>query len=106
MSAADLSLLKAVLERIATPGKWTQGASARTWLGTATMAHAPEAARWCLSGACRAEKPVRHANADRLATLLGFSTTLRMIQWNDAPTRTHAEVLSRIEDAIKRLEGE
>ena len=38
-----------------------------------------------------------------LTALLGFENTSEMEAWNDAPERTHVEVLERLDEAIRRL---
>ena len=36
---------------------------------------------------------------------LGFSTMSALIAWNDAPERTHTDVIARLDEAINKLEG-
>ena len=41
----------------------------------------------------------------RTCSLLGFTDPIEAWKWNDAPERTHAEVLQRFDEAIARLEA-
>lgn len=41
---------------------------------------------------------------EEIAALFGFATWSQVFTWNDAPERTHAEVLARFDEAIVKLE--
>ena len=96
-----LELLRAVRARLSCPKAWTQEANARDKDGWPTVISDPYACSWCLSGAAHKANESSGA-ADRLAKLLGFSTALRMVQWNDVFGRTHLGVIVRLDAAIER----
>jgi len=101
-----LEILKAARELLAVPERWTKGSGARNALGNPVSAYSLDPACFCMSGAIAhitgaenysLSKDVRNALNFRLWSVLHI--------WNDAPERTHAEVLARFDEAIARLEG-
>lgn len=95
-NAEFVTKLKRMRKLLAKPEAWTQGRSARTAGGNDTFARAKDAACWCLLGAAlRVEL--------REATFVGPSGSVCMVTWNDAPERTHAEVLACIDNSIRDL---
>jgi hypothetical protein len=113
---ADLRALRALL---ATPERWTQMADARDANGEETGIYGHAATSWCLfGGGCRVtstQDPWRsRARLEKLWGALGLAEMLfdwepgwpkDLSCWNDAPERTHAEVLALIDDAISRVEA-
>jgi hypothetical protein len=106
MSAAQI--LRAARERITVPKRWTQKAMARDADGKPLYWwNGPHAACWCPSAAMLLLDPYDHHS---------FSTAVRLFRqaigganiglWNDAPGRTHAEVLDAFDRAIALAEAE
>ncbi len=88
---ADLEAARALID---TPEKWHQG-SLRDYTANGV------AFRWCAVGACRqvteSFEIARYIAAKRaLSHILGGTVW----EWNDAPERTHAEVLELFDKAI------
>ena len=108
---STLEELKAVRELLSDPEHWTRGAFARDAQGGEISPASPEAACWCIGGAAMymasepgwdfiqlldASLPVLRAVGDVIGcTDVGF-----IGDWQDAPDRTHAEVLDALDRAI------
>jgi hypothetical protein len=119
MTATDTGLLadlRALHELLAEPERWTRFVSARDEDGREAGIHAPCAASWCFYGGMSRVVSTQDARRsyDRFSALWGvLDPILRqtgweagaedLIGWNDAPERTHAEVLALIDDAISRV---
>ena len=107
-----LECLKAVRERLAVPEQWTQGEYARDEMGVSIGSCCYDAQRWCLLGAVFRESEGLDADSnadsealDLLQEAVG-SKGKGLAEWQDAPERTHAEVLAVIDAAIERAGGE
>lgn len=107
MTPAALSLARRVRELLSEPGRWTQGAKARTATGAECLALNPSAACWCLLGAMVKCAPGRtdEVRADLTRALYskvywslpyGFFT-----EWHDNPKTTHADVLALLDRVIE-----
>ena len=100
---AGKALLLAVCERLADEARWTKGFAARDAAGDPTQCEKPDAACFCIVGAFWRESAklndIRASNA--FAVRLGFGDWETLAEWNDAPERTHAEVLARLDAAIE-----
>jgi hypothetical protein len=82
-----------VYELLATPDKWTKGHLATDDMGDSVGEYSPSACRWCLIGAvfkCYGN----FAERDPIVAAINRKTGPFPSQWNDAPERTHAEVLA------------
>ncbi|MGI4744926.1 MAG: DUF6197 family protein [Janthinobacterium lividum] len=90
-------VLDAAADLLTSEGAWTQGAQARRADGKQVMADGPNAVCWCLIGATEAADPEYFGtDADRvLYHLLGVD----IVEWNDAPGRTQAEVVAKLREA-------
>jgi len=98
-------ILRAAREIISVPERWTQGASALSGRGNVVNARSPSAKCWCSFGAIdkagsRSIAKLRTAEGILRAALKAES----IILWNDAPERTHAEVLAAFDQAITLAE--
>ncbi len=85
-------------ELIATPDRWTKGAFARTEAGAIVPPDRPVAACWCAIGALRrvtGDTGYRGAFVE-----LQSAADYDLPHWNDAPERTHDEVLAAFDRAI------
>lgn len=83
--------------------RWTQEAFGRDDNGASVpIDDLHDAICCCLTGACYR----MGVSPDVLAAALGFDgKVLAMECWNDEPERVFAEVVERLADARKRLEG-
>lgn len=103
-----IDILCAARARIADPARWTQGACARDDEGEACVSVSTHARSWCAVGAISYEGELAYARMG----LEGSSIALQMLRtligddvmnWNDAPERTHAEVIAAFDQAIADL---
>ncbi len=86
-----------VAELLEKPEAWTQGASAKNSDGMRTGVSAESAVCWCVLGAiwkCYVYDSLSEKMRDKLAELVGD-----IVKFNDAPGRTHAEVLEAVRKA-------
>ena len=107
MSTVDL--LKAARARIERPEAWTQVESARDASGHPVGSTRADAVCWCILGALSYAgaagalgddgPPLRELRATLGGDLVSIS------EWNDAPDRTHAEVIDLFDRTIARLES-
>lgn len=101
-----LEILKAARKLLSKSEQWTQGHAARSRQGRPVSYMDADAVCFCSWGAIGHESPTT-ADRDETVQALGYSPyhTPQLFDWNDAPGRTHAEVLARFDEAIKRLEA-
>lgn len=102
-----LGILKGAREILASPNRWTTGIGARDRYGEKTGFDEKSACRWCLWGAlCRAAGRMLSDEIDvAILDALGFKYGTDIFEWNDAPNRTHAEVLAKLDAAIASEEA-
>jgi len=103
-----LPLLRAVRARLADEARWTKGDYSRDANGIGHWATYPEAVCWCIAGArdVAVNDGSRDASRhDAFAQSLGFANGQELIDWNDAPDRTHADIIARLDEAIEREEN-
>lgn len=82
-----------VHELLARPEAWTKGAVARDASGIEVDFNSPSACQWCLMGAVVKCYPGEvRSNLWRL----GAARNGAIQDWNDLPSRTHAEVLALV----------
>jgi hypothetical protein len=99
-------ILIAARAKIEAPERWTQGAYAKTAKRNKADPNSPRATCWCILGAVAAvtgDNPNRpdRAISSGLAAAAGVDAYNEcVIEWNDAPGRTHAEVLAAFDRAI------
>jgi len=84
-----------MFELLEKPVSWTQGTPARDQIGCPVSCIAKDAVCWCLIGAAylayaETDRPLYDAILLRIRETCGEAIG----KWNDAPERTHAEVLS------------
>jgi hypothetical protein len=111
-----LEALRKVRDLLAVPERWTKEADARDAEGRESDENlfiyegvSFVATCWCLSGAVHLVAPGAHLMAEFSRTLGvppdgGSLGRCSVVDWNDAPERTHADVLKLIDDTIVRLE--
>ena len=100
-----LEILKSARELLSVPERWTKGVSAKDKAGFFIDRKSEAAHSFCVVGA------IGRSNIDYDSFDLACDH-LRSVQpmvsslanWNDAPERTHAEVLARFDEAIAKLE--
>ena len=94
-------LLRDVRALIADPDRWAMGCAARDAQGQAVMPERPEAVRFSAFGAPVRLAPAAHEIRDRAAEALNAAVGPEGWNWwEDAPGRTHAEVLAALDRAI------
>ena len=105
-----LDVLKAARELISVPERWTQGHFARDASGNLVNSSNPAAVCWCVYGATMAAArrvgttTEGAAEADRALEETFGGDDLDI--WNDAPGRTHAEVLDLFDRTIAWIEAQ
>jgi hypothetical protein len=92
--------LQAVYALIERPEAWIQQRYAADSDGAPVPEDSPKAKRWCLHGACIRVGIVD--DYDKKADALGLGRNASIAGFNDAPERTHAEVLALLRSAIDR----
>lgn len=89
-----------VAELLESPERWCQGMNAQNAAGQYALVRSHDACRWCLRGAVALiygdEMNVAWA---KLKEAIGVAPGDSLIPWNDAPERTHAEVLAAVRKA-------
>jgi hypothetical protein len=102
-------ILIAARAKIEAPERWTHGAYARDAAGRKVEPTCPDAVRWCVRGAIDASTE-QHSNKRPSSVLFSQAVAgygaLYIPIWNDAPNRTHAEVLAAFDRAIAAAELE
>lgn len=103
-----VEILTAAKARIDTPKTWTKRAGARDTAGNIVDSYDPTAVCYCSVGAIYAVGDYSYGQRVRALSLLGRATGPLIgdgvVVWNDAPTRTHAEVMAAFTKAIKLAE--
>lgn len=100
-----IEILKKARELLSDPARWCQNVSARSLEGKAVGYAAPTAFSFCMFGAIWNSAPRLSLIPDeKVAAVFGLAAD-DLVEWNDAPERTHAEVLQRFDEAIARLEA-
>lgn len=98
-AAADLRAAQAL---ISTHEKWTKHYGARDQAGANVDVDSRDAVCWCMAGAVyRITKKFDSPAAICLRAVVGPISV-----WNDAPSRTHVEVMGAFERAIAFAESE
>jgi len=99
-------VLRAAREKIERPEAWTKGCGAVTASGAVVFPTSEFAARWCAVGSIDAvtDGDLRANVAARAALRALTMKYISTIFWNDAPERTHAEVLAVFDAAIADAE--
>ena len=99
-----LEILKAARELLAVPERWTKGVGARDSKGIAVDWDDDSVYCRCayiaISTVCGGQRPKEYSAFGAL----GFRRGHDLFTWNDAPERTHAEVLARFDTAIAKLQ--
>lgn len=103
-----LQLLKKARALLAKPKAWIQGSEARTANGTSVCATTRGAIRFCALGALyKAEGVNPMDSGDRDVARWALRRAVKndhLVSWNDAPRRTHAQILKGFDKAIASLE--
>ena len=108
MSKSPAEILRAARKLIERPQSWTQEVYARKADGEECGWDSPQACRRCMEGAIF----VAYDHAERFTQMEVLKVTSDacdgndIAQWNDAPDRTHAEVLVAFDHAIALAEAE
>lgn len=102
-----LDILRGTRELLATPERWTQGVTARDADGQPIPPNCEGAVSFCLVGGVR--KTCGLFGVYKWRYVLAIEETLGITSlgsWNDEPERTHAEILSALDQTIEGLESE
>jgi len=106
-----LRILKRAARILSKPEAWTKKAEARTETGKEIFYDSNRAVCFCSMGAIwRARKDILGTqDCDDDYSVLrkvvkGAHTGIGIVDWNDAPERTHAEVLAAFQEAIAQRE--
>ena len=101
VTQALISDIDQVIERIASPSAWCQGASAMDALGSWVSPNSPKATRWCLTGAMQREvkDPVRRMT---LTHAVQSVTASGLADYNDHST--HEEVQGALRKTRDQLQ--
>ena len=99
----DHHALQRARDLLAKPASWTQGAAFRNKHGLPVAVYGrPAACKFAVSRSLRGALHVAEAGPNAIGLVLYVIhdySTLR--EWNDAPGRTHAEVLDVLDRAIR-----
>ena len=91
------------------PEDWTQGTAARDDYGDPVEACHMGACKWCATGALIVAMNVHGVNINHARPLVRSllaqigNTYASIVEWNDAPGRTHAGVLAIFDNAIAAM---
>jgi hypothetical protein len=99
-----LEFLRAWRMQIDTPEKWTRGCAARLANDTSCHWRNEAATKWCLLGAYDVTDRKFGEGVNALLRVEQLSPNSRLSSWNDAPGRTHAEVMNLLDKAIAESE--
>ena len=98
-------ILIAARAKIEAPERWTKGAFARSARGRKVRLDGGKARCWCMLGALQEVEmsPIRFRQAwALLVPAISVPDSIsEVVLWNDAPERTHAEVLAAFDRAIE-----
>lgn len=102
-----VEILRAARKLIERPDAWIQGKYARNQAGDPVNPNDPDACKFCGNGAIiRARGSVILRSAGFAAFALDRAIGASFIPWQDAPGRTHDEVLHAFDRAIALAEKE
>jgi hypothetical protein len=97
-------ILRAARDKIAPPGKWTQGRHARDFEGRGVNAMDKSAVCWCALGAV--EATAGGSTSEPLRYLIRVIGSGYVSFWNDVYERKHPEVLTALTRAAELAESE
>jgi hypothetical protein len=102
-----VEVLRKARELISTPDRWTKGYFAHDLVGTDVEPHEDGAVCFCALGALGVSsyyEPVSWIDGaiELLETTIGCHD---LGEWNDAPERTHVDILAAFDEAIRRAEA-
>jgi len=98
-------ILRAARRKIRTPTQWTKGWYARDVDGHTVSSRCPEAVCWCGYGAVSFVVSSANLSGIGVYSALYAAVGKSFISWQDAPERTHAEVLVAFDRAIAEREA-
>jgi hypothetical protein len=101
-----LKILRQTRELLSAPERWTKEAFARDSPGELAGAQGRDAVCWCLDGALMRSVGGTPGRSAVLQLLSRAAQIDNIWTWNDAPERTHAEVLAVLDKAIALAESE
>jgi hypothetical protein len=103
--AAASAVLRRARDLIANEQNWCKGSFARSWYNVPVLPQSTFARRFCAIGAImRAGRQLRLRTRDACLALQ-WQTVQPVEVWNDAPARTHAEVVAAFDAAVVAIEA-
>lgn len=107
MVVTPVEILEKTRDLLSDPVSWTQHTWARNERGELTDYRGADACKFCIGGAFfrtaeGSERSVRIRAWDHVMVATYSNTFI----WNDAPERTHAEVLEALDKAIELARSE
>lgn len=93
-------ILIAARAKIEAPERWIRNAIAISAHGDPVPPRSNRARCWCIEGAIRCVAPSDIQVTGAMALFATIVGDTNVPAWNDAPTRTHAEVLAAFDRAI------
>jgi len=101
-----VEILKAAKQVISKPEAWCQGDEARTETDEVVTPDNSLAVKFCMLGSTF---KIADSDAGRSARRFLYRTMgdseVDLVDWNDAPERTHAEVMAKFDEAIALAEA-
>lgn len=94
-----MSQYKTVAELLEAPERWTQGTYSKSESGDSVYPRNPAAVCWCLLGAIDEVYDVGDPRKKAYEAMQKTIDKCMLTMWNDAPERTHAEVLAAVRKA-------
>lgn len=106
---STVEVLKAARDRISDPERWCQETEAQDAIGRNVEPTNAAAVRWCFAGAVYAEgvdaTTAPHIGVSQIGRILNEAIGVEGAgPWNDAPDRSHADVLEAFDRAIQLAE--
>ncbi len=99
-----LTILRRARKLLSKPERWGKGQFAVTADGLVCDALGRNATKFCMIGAIVRANKRDDKNSDDAIDLLEFLRQQKLSAWNDAPRRTHAQVLRLLDRGIARAE--
>ena len=103
--ASTMTVLRRARDLIANEQNWCKGSFARSWFNVPVLPQSTLARRFCAIGAIiRVSRELQLRTKDACLALQ-WQTVQPVEVWNDAPARTHADVVAAFDAVLVGLEG-
>jgi hypothetical protein len=102
--ASTIAVLRRARDLVADERRWCGGSFARSWFDVPVLPQMVLARRFCAIGAImRAGRELQLWTRDACLALQ-WQTVQPVEKWNDAPARTHADVIAAFDAALMAVE--